>query len=76
MSAQSAAESCAQLKQELVKARDALHKQVEESAQEMAAKTVEVHNLSEMMNTLKEQNAEVPHASWFKNTNTRASAST
>ena len=57
--AQNAAETCASLNIELVDAKDALDKQVEESARQMAAKTDEVQNLNELINTLKEQNAEV-----------------
>jgi hypothetical protein len=49
------------LKQELVEAKDALDKEVEESAQRMAAKTDEVQKLNEVIRALKEQNAEVQH---------------
>ncbi len=65
--AENAAETCANLKQELVEAKDALEKQVEESAQQMAVKTDEVQNLHEVMNTLKEQSGEVQHTRCFKN---------
>ena len=56
---QDAAECCACLRQELAEAKDALDKQVEELAQQMAAKTDEVQSLNELINTLKGQNAEV-----------------
>ncbi len=59
--AQHFAEACANLKQELVEAKDALDKEVEESAQRMAAKTDEVQKLNEVIRALKEQNAEVQH---------------
>ena len=59
--AQNTAECYANLKQELVKAKRALDKLVEESAQRMVVKTAEVHNLNEEIRVLKEQNSEVQH---------------
>ena len=50
------------LKQEVAEAKDTLNKQVEETAQLIAVKAAEVHNLNEAIRILKEQNAEVQHA--------------
>ena len=60
--AQKSAERCTNLEQELVEAKNALDKQLEESAQRIAVEAAEVLNLNEVIRVLKEQNAEVPHA--------------
>ena len=57
--AQKSAERCTNLEQELVEAKDALNKQVVESAELMAKKAAEFQNLNEVIRALKEQNAEV-----------------
>ena len=64
--AQNTAESCATLKQELFEAKDALYKQTKESTYQMTVKTFEVQNLNVVINTLKEQIAEVENAVIFQ----------
>ena len=56
------AELVSNLREQVAETKVSLNKQLEETAQRMAVKTAEVHNLNEEIRILKEQNAKVHHS--------------
>lgn len=62
------AELAVSLRREVAEAKDALNKQVEETAQQKAGEAAEVHNLNEVIRTLKDQNDKVHLAQCLRST--------